>query len=310
MIIDAMSSMVPTPDAFAAAEGSLARLQGYLEHFQAAGDGQARSTGTIAETRAKVERVTAEARERVPSEEAFFAMLDQSGIDLSFVYTEKYETRLGVHTADNVEVAEFVAKRPDKLLGLGGIDPWEDESAGLVDEAVTELGLRGIVVSPFKQNLAPGDPRMARVFARCEALGIPALLHSGINWWFEAPYDAGHPRYIDQLASAFPKLKIVALHCGWPWVLDMMMIAWRHPNVYVDISAHRPKHFTVEASGWTPLLHYGNRMLSHKVLFASTWTLIGSTPTALLDEVRALPLKDDVIERWLGGNAQRVFGLD
>ena len=207
MIIDAMSSMIPTADAFAAAEGSLARLQGYLEHFQQTGDAEARTTLNINETREKVATSTAAAHDRFIGEDAYFAMLDDAQIDLSFVYTEKYGTRLGISTADNVEVAEFVAKHPDKLLGLGGIDPWEDDSADRVDEAVTDLGLRGVVVSPFKQNLTPGDPRMARVFARCEALGIPALLHAGINWWFEAPYDAGHPRYIDQLANTFSQIE-------------------------------------------------------------------------------------------------------
>lgn len=309
MIVDAMSSMVPTPDAFAAAEGTLARLQGYLEHFQSAGADGPRSTPTLRETKARIEAVTDEARARVPSEHEFFTMLDDSNVDVAVVYTEKYETRLGVATAENAEVAAFVQKRPDRLLGLGGIDPWEDDSARQVDEAVSELGLRGVVVSPFKQGLEPGDPRMSRVFARCEALGVPVLVHTGINWWFEAPYDVGHPRYIDQVANAFPDLRIVALHCGWPWVLDTMMVAWRHRNVYVDISAHRPRHFMVDASGWTPLVYYGNRMLADKVLFASTWTLLGVRIGDLIDEVRQLPLKDDVIDKWLGGNAARVFGL-
>lgn len=310
MIIDAMSSMVPTAAAFPAAEGSLARLRGYLEHFQSDGTDGSRSTSTLTETRDKVLRVTEEARDRVPSEAEFIEMLDTSGVDLAAIYTEKYETRLGVATADNAAVASYVARRPDRLLGLGGIDPWEDDCVRQVDQAVSEYGLRGIVLSPFKQNLKPGDPRLSRVFARCEALGIPVLLHTGVNWWFEAPYEAGHPRYIDDVACAFPDLRIVALHCGWPWVMDMMMVAWRHPHVYVDISAHRPKHFTVDASGWGPLLHYGNRMLSHKVLFASTWTLLGARIGDLIDEVKELPLKDHVIDQWLGGNAQRVFGID
>jgi predicted TIM-barrel fold metal-dependent hydrolase len=88
-----------------------------------------------------------------------------------------------------------------------------------------------------------------------------------------------------------------------------MIVTWRHPNVYVDISAHRPRHFTISASGWEPLLHYGNRMLADRVLFGSTWTLMGTTITELAKEVRELPLKDKVIEAWLGGNARRLFGV-
>jgi predicted TIM-barrel fold metal-dependent hydrolase len=101
----------------------------------------------------------------------------------------------------------------------------------------------------------------------------------------------------------------VALHCGWPWVEDMMMVAWRHENVYLDISAHRPKHMTIPDSGWGPLLYWGNRMLSSRVVFGSTWTLIGMTIKDLADEVRGLPLKDAVIEAWLHGNAERLLGL-
>jgi uncharacterized protein len=111
------------------------------------------------------------------------------------------------------------------------------------------------------------------------------------------------------MANAFPKLKIVVLHACWPWVADGVMVAWRHPNVFLDISAHRPKHFTTPASGWEPLLYYGNRMLQDKVIFGSTWTLLGTTIGALIDEVRALPLKDAVIDKWLGQNAARVFEL-
>jgi predicted TIM-barrel fold metal-dependent hydrolase len=309
MIIDAMSSMVPTPQGFPAAEASLARLRGYLEHFGPASHDGPRSTPNLTATKQKVEMLRAEATGRVPSEADFFDMLDQSGVDIAGVYTEHYETKLGVATAANVEVAEFVARRPDRLLGLAGIDPWDDDAPDQVDHAVRELGLRGVVISPFKQGLRPADARMARVYARCERAGVPVLLHCGINWWFEAPYEAGHPRYLDDVACAFPDLKVIALHAGWPWVMDMMMVAWRHRNVFVDISAHRPKHFTVDASGWSPLLHYGNRMLSDRVVFASTWTLAGISVKTLLDEVRALPLKDDVIDQWLGGNAQRVFDL-
>lgn len=305
MIIDALTGAIPVPDAFAAADGTLGRLRGYQEHF-----GGAPTPRNFEDTQTAISEATEEARGRCPSEEDFFSMLDSGGIDKSVVYTERYAMRLGVRTATNDSVAEFVARRPDRLLGIAGIDPWEDDSADELERAVKELGLRGAIMSPFKQGLAPADARMARVLARCEALGVPVLFHTGINWFKEAPYDAGHPKYLDAAACAFPDLKIVALHAGWPWVNEMMMIAWRHPNVYLDISAHRPKHFTVPESGWGSLLYYGNRMLSHKVLFASTWTLLGVPPAELVKEVQALPLKDEVLERWLGLNAARVFGLD
>jgi predicted TIM-barrel fold metal-dependent hydrolase len=50
-------------------------------------------------------------------------------------------------------------------------------------------------------------------------------------------------------------------------------------------------------------------MLADRVLFGSTWTLLGTTIAELAKEVRELPLKDSVIEAWLGGNARRLFGV-
>lgn len=306
MIVDFLSGAVPDPEAFALSEAvTLGRLRGYAEHF-GGGLAPARThdevTGRWAEARE-------EARGRAPSEADFRRMLADGGIGLAGVYTEAFGSRLGVPTAGNEVVADFVRRNAD-AVGFGGIDPWEPDAARHVDEAVTDLGLSGVVLSPFKQGLAPEDPRMARIYGRCEALGVPVLLHTGVNWSLDAAYDAGHPRHIDAVATAFPDLKLVALHAGWPWVEDMMMVTWRHANVYVDLSAHRPRTFTRPYSGWERLLQLGDRQLADRVLFASTWTLLGVPPADLVAEVRDLPLADAVKDRWLGANALRLLGRD
>lgn len=302
MIVDAISSFIPSPEAFARAQQTLARMDGYLEHFNPA--------AVAGKSREEIEREAMQAgRDMCPSDADFAAMLDSASVDKAVVYNELYETSIGVATSTNEAVAEYVAKDPGRLVGMGGVDPWDDASVDDMERGVRELGMRGFVLSPFKQKLLPTEGRLSRVFANCERLGVPILLHGGINWWKVVPYDIGHPRYIDAMANAFPKLKIVVLHACWPWVNDAVMVAWRHPNVYLDISAHRPRHFTAPSSGWEPLLYYGNRMLQDKVIFGSTWTLLGTTIGALIEEVRALPLKEPVVDKWLGDNAARVFEL-
>jgi predicted TIM-barrel fold metal-dependent hydrolase len=282
VIVDALAGCIPTPEAFAAGEATtLGRLRGYAEHFR----GDVQPARNFDEVQRRVQSEYEKAKARAPSPAEFFAMLDEADIGLAAVYSERYGSALGVTSAPNDDVATFVAEDPARLIGLAGV-----------------------VMSPFKQRTAPDSAVLARVFGRCESLGVPLFLHTGINWFLDVDYDVGHPRGVDQIARAFPDLTIVSLHAGWPWVLDMMMVAWRHANVYLDISAHRPRHFTVAESGWTPLLYYGNRMLSGRVLFASAWTLLGIKPADLISEVQNLPLKDEVIAQWLGGNALKVFG--
>jgi hypothetical protein len=308
MVFDVLSSVVPTPEAFGYAEMTLARLRGYQQHF-----GSNRTKIPLVGDAAAQEAAMAESFERgkamCPDEQQFMAMLDDGAIEKAVVYTEQYRTSLGVDSASNDEVAKFVARHPDRLIGLGGVDPWKDDAVAEVDRLAEELGLKGVVISPFKQRLLPADSRMARVYSACERLGIPVFLHTGINWWVDTTYEVGHPRYIDQVASSFPDLKIVCLHAGWPWVEDMVMVTWRHANIYLDISAHRPSHMPKNQSGWGPLLYWGDRVLTDRVVFGSTWTLMSSTPAKLAEEVRSLPLKDTTIEKWLSQNALELFGL-
>jgi uncharacterized protein len=305
MIVDFLAGAVPEPEAFAQSEAAtLGRLRGYAEHF----GGPLRPARTHAEVTGRWAAAREEALARCPDDHDFLRMLDEAGIGLAGVYTEAFGSRLGVPTAGNEVVAGFVRRSSGKAVGFAGIDPWEADAARNVDHAIRELGLSGVVLSPFKQGLSAGDPRMARVYGRCEALGVPVLLHTGINWSLDAAYDVGHPRHVDAVARAFPDLKLVALHAGWPWVADMMMVTWRHDNVYVDLSAHRPRTFTRPDSGWTPLLQFGSRQLANRVLFATAWTLLGVPPADLVAEVRDLPLRDSVIDEWLGGNALRLLG--
>jgi predicted TIM-barrel fold metal-dependent hydrolase len=270
----------------------------------------AQRPGSYADMESSLAEAYDKAAAETPSEDEFLAKIDDAAIDVAAVFTENYRTRLAFQNASNDVLAEWVAKRPDRFIGIGGIDPWQDDSASEVERAVKELGLKGVLLSPFKQGLEASSPRLSRVFGRCEALGIPVFVHCGVNWFAEQPYDIGHPRGIDDIATGFPDLKLVAVHAGWPWVLDMMVVAWRHPNVYVDISAHRPKHFTIPEAGWGPLLHYGSRMLADRVIFGTTWTLLRTEPKELVDETRALPLSDKVLDKWMGTNAARLFGLD
>jgi len=43
------------------------------------------------------------------------------------------------------------------------------------------------------------------------------------------------------------------------------------------------------------------------VLYGSGWCLLNRAPADLVAEFRALPVRPAVMERWLGGNAERVL---
>ena len=89
-------------------------------------------------------------------------------------------------------------------------------------------------------------------------------------------------------------------------MLEMIAVAWKHPNVYIELGGVSPKYFGTPGSGWEPLMQYGNSLLQNQVLFATD----SMRPhKRCVNELRALRLKNEVRDKWLGNNASGLLGL-
>jgi len=237
----------------------------------------------------------------------FISMMDDAGLDVAVLQAEDVETTYG-RKIPNEPVAELARAHPDRFVAFAGVDPHKGEEAvAELDHALRNLGMRGAVVGPWEHRTYSDDELYFPIYAKCMEFGVPIWVHTSLNYSREIPMDFGRPLRLDRVAIEFPDLKIIAGHAGWPWVLEMIAVAWRHPTVYLDISAIRPKYIGVPDTGWGPLLQYGQTVLKDRVLFATAWPM---QPFArAMAEVRELPLKEEVKEKWLGGNAQRLLGL-
>ncbi len=47
-------------------------------------------------------------------------------------------------------------------------------------------------------------------------------------------YALHDPKYVDELAFTFPKLKIALCHGGWPFVAQACHVVMQHENVYLS----------------------------------------------------------------------------
>jgi uncharacterized protein len=139
---------------------------------------------------------------------------------------------------------------------------------------------------------------------------VPLSIHTSANWTRSRRSELGHPRFIDEVACDFPELRIIVSHGGYPWVLEACLIAWKHPNVYLELGAHRPKYFTAAGAGWEPLMRFGQTTIAEKVLYGTGAFLINRPQAQLCEEVRALPVAEPVLERWLWKNAVALLGLE
>jgi predicted TIM-barrel fold metal-dependent hydrolase len=229
----------------------------------------------------------------------FVKDLDKAGVEWGVV---------AVESRDNDKTARIVAKYPHKFVGQAYINPHDTlNSVKELERAVKELGLTSLYVSSYRYRIPPNDTKFYPLYAKAAELNIPVFIYTHVNFSTTLPHDIAHPRYIDEIARNFPKLRIVAALGGWPWVPELIGIAFRHQNVYIDTEWHPPKEFTIPNSGWEMLLQYGNTILQDRVCFASKWNNHSAPIKDVIADMQNLPLKDAVLEKWLYKNAVNLF---
>ena len=234
--------------------------------------------------------------------------MDEAGIGKGVIFGDDTETTWRNRKVANEQVSALVNKYPDRFIGFAGVDPHKGMAAVReLDHAVKNLGLCGLNMEPCFHRLPANDKKYYPLFAKCVELNIPVTMHISTNYIPQYLMKHGHPLLVDEVAVDFPELKFICSHAGWPWVAELMGVLWRHENVYADISGTMPKYFAKPGSGWEPLLHYGNSNCKNKILYGSKWPLLNQK--IQLQQLRELPLKPEVLDLWLSGNAKRLLGL-
>jgi predicted TIM-barrel fold metal-dependent hydrolase len=212
----------------------------------------------------------------------------------------------------NEEATALLRRYPDRFLGLARISVNTHRGMTGVRELerlVRDEGFSALGISALVDCLPASDRRYYPLYTKAAELGIPVRIYSSMNYANDRPYDLGHPRHLDQVAMDFPELTIIGGLGGWPWVNEMVALVRRHPKLHMDTSAHRGRYLGQPGSGWEMLMQFGNTLIQDKVLVGLSAGLVGQPYETLIDEYLGLPLKDSVKEKWLYGNAARVFGI-
>jgi predicted TIM-barrel fold metal-dependent hydrolase len=202
----------------------------------------------------------------------------------------------------NDDVASHVQAHPDRFIGAASVDLHHPmDAVRELRRCVNELGFKALRVLPWLWRLPPNDRRYYPLYAACIDLGIPFCLQVGHTGPM-MPSEPGRPiPYLDDVALEFPELTIVAGHIGYPWTQEMIALATKYPNVYIDTSAYKPKRYPPE------LVDYIQKNGRKKVLFGSNYPMI--MPADCIAQMVHLDLDDETQQLFLHDNAARVFNL-
>jgi predicted TIM-barrel fold metal-dependent hydrolase len=238
---------------------------------------------------------------------------EELSIDLTVAAMDAAEVSFGVLSAwhapegpliTNDEVAGWVAQHPDRLAGLAAVDLAKPMAAVReLRRYVEETGFKGLRVVPWLWEAPPTDRRYYPLYATCVELGVPFCTQVGHTGPMR-PSETGRPiPYIDQVALDFPELVIVCGHIGYPWTEEMVAVARKHENVFIDTSAYTAKRYPSEL-----VSYMRSRSGRRKVMFGSNYPML--PPDAALADLDALELDEEARDLFLTGNARRVFSLD
>ncbi|MBS38486.1 MAG: amidohydrolase [Thiotrichales bacterium] len=240
---------------------------------------------------------------REPGE--LLAELSEVGVDKLLVTAIKvwsYRRQCKDVWTETEEVVELTTAHPDRIFGLFGVNPHQGmDGVRELEHAVKEHGFRGIHIHPHGYDMPPDHAYYFPYYAKCEELGVPAVLSMGHTLDF-LPIDAGRPIHLDKVALYFPNLNIVCTHTGWPWVEEAIALAHKHPNYYIGTSAYAPKY-------WRPeMVRFINGRGKDKVMWGTDFPLVLHEES--LRQIDELGLKEENKQALLHGNATRVFGFD
>ncbi|EUA23117.1 amidohydrolase family protein [Mycobacterium xenopi 4042] len=209
----------------------------------------------------------------------------------------------GQDLVSNDEVADWIRLHANRFAGLATVDLDRPmEAVRELRRRVRDDGFVGLRVVPWLWNAPPTDRRYYPLFAECVQLEVPFCTQVGHTGPLR-PSETGRPiPYIDQVALDFPELVIVCGHVGYPWTEEMVAVARKHENVYIDTSAYTTKRLPDEL---VRFLKTGTGQ--RKVLFGTNYPMI--THAHALAGLDELGLDDETRSAYLHGNAERIFGL-
>jgi len=236
-----------------------------------------------------------------PSIDATVGAMDYASIDYGLLsaWSGPHQPPL----ISNDEVAAWATEYPDRFAGLAAVNL--DKPMDAVRElrrCVADFGFKGLRVVPWLWEAPPTDRRYYPLYAACIELGVPFFTQVGHTGPLRAS-ETGRPiPYIDQIALDFPELVIVAGHIGYPWTEEMVAVARKHENVYIDTSAYTVKRFPQEL-----VAYMRSKSGRRKVLFGTNYPMLFHQQA--LEGLDGLDLDDEVRDLFLGGNAQRLLGI-
>jgi predicted TIM-barrel fold metal-dependent hydrolase len=232
----------------------------------------------------------------------YISLMDKNGVDKAIIVSFNITTAYGVCMVNNDDIANLASKYPERLIGFGCVDVPAPDAMEQLDYAINSLEFKGIKLVPPVQKFDISDPKYDNLWKKMVDLDVILWTHGGHQVSTKGSVAKfGHPSLIDEVAMKHEDLKIVIGHMGTPWFWDTYSVVLRHPNVYVDISAHPDLY---NYFPWDAYIKYN---IDDKVLFASDYPLCQWS--RIIPAVEDLPISNGFKKKIMSENAAKLLKI-
>jgi aminocarboxymuconate-semialdehyde decarboxylase len=267
-----------------------------------------------------------------------FQEMDAMGVDIQLIspsilqqctYFAEPEEALKYEQLGNERVAEAVAQKPDRLVGLGSVPMQDvDLAAQELERCVTSLGLKGVIISSNVNGTEIGDAKFRPFWAKAEELGATIFIHPAgstdprmrkhrqlitLGQPLEEAFAQSSLIY-EGVMDEFPKLKVLFAHGGG----FLPFYSGRHDNDWRK--GNSPSGMKKVFSSYLPRFYYDTvlfnpdmleflvtKVPASHVMLATDYPFAERQPVEYVRRAKRLSRKDQ--DAILGANAAKLLGI-
>lgn len=233
------------------------------------------------------------------SQELMLKEMDEAGITVGMALKGKL-------TPDAlVKMQKHFKGRVRSMCTLDASNPI-DKNMELIEKYVVNGPFKGIYMEPGRDKVCtmPNDPKLFPLYDFCQEKGFPVgLMTGGRNSEVNFIRTTDHAAIVD-IAVAFPKLKLLMSHGGWPQVEEILGVAYWYKNVYVapDMYLFGGCH------GAADFINAANTYLQDRFCFGTAYPIMPMKESVAA--YRTFFPKKEIYEKVMWKNAAEFFQID
>lgn len=219
--------------------------------------------------------------------QSLLSQMDKAGIDMAVVncYAE---------SIDNASVEQAFKNYPGRFIGLYTVNPWQDNAARELEDALANKGFKGLYMNPLRHG-----------YMLCEHQVFYPLLevcrkYQAPVWCYGAAEVFTSPIFFDEIAADFPDVNIIMGRMGLQYDnASAVAIGKRRTNIYLETSSSMDfnTHRAIKALG------------PDRVLLGTGTPEAGYFELELLKVRNATKGYENGEAKVLGENAARIFHI-